>query len=376
MKGYIIVMTSVAVLLLFVVQTGLRADTVKASPAEPTTGEQINWQVISSGGTKGSSTDFQLSGTVGQTTVGYGSSTNFGLSHGFWQEFAGVCCSGIRGNADGDPGDAVNVADLTYLVDYLFFDGPAPPCEEEGDVEGSGAINVADLTYLVDYLFMDGPPPPPCGGSKGADAAHKPHSGIELNATYENGTTAISLESSVDLRGIQIELAGWQTGVPIKLVDDDLELFFHQKEKAARVGILDMQGSALIRKGSRFLVRLPGQYEIVEALVSDLEHNALIPTINPTAKGANLPTEFSLNQNYPNPFNPATTMSFSLPDAVDVKLEIYNIMGQKVTTLIDDRREAGNHVVQWDGSDAASGIYFYRITAGQYTESKKMLLLK
>ena len=128
--------------------------------AEPATGEEINWQVISSGGTEGASTNFSLKGTLGQTTVGFGESPSYGLSHGFWQTFG--CCTGIRGNVDGDGSDAINVADLTYLVDYLFFSGPAPPCLEESDVNGSGAINVADLTYLVDYLFFGGPAPASC----------------------------------------------------------------------------------------------------------------------------------------------------------------------------------------------------------------------
>jgi len=70
------------------------------------------------------------------------------------------CCQGITGNVDGI--GEINVADLTYLVEFLFFDGPAPPCSEEGDVDSSGAINMADLTYLVDYLFFGGPAPPPC----------------------------------------------------------------------------------------------------------------------------------------------------------------------------------------------------------------------
>ncbi len=65
------------------------------------------------------------------------------------------CCMGMRGNVDGDPGEAINVADLTYLVDHLFFNGPEPPCLEEGDVTGDGALNVADLTCFVDYLFFD-----------------------------------------------------------------------------------------------------------------------------------------------------------------------------------------------------------------------------
>jgi hypothetical protein len=71
----------------------------------------------------------------------------------------GGCCE-LRG--DVDHSGAINVVDLTYLVEFLFFDGPAPPCEEEGNVDGTGGINVADLTYLVEFLFFDGPAPPPC----------------------------------------------------------------------------------------------------------------------------------------------------------------------------------------------------------------------
>ena len=89
-----------------------------------------------------------------------------------------------------------------------------------------------------------------------------------------------------------------------------------------------------------------------------------------------LPTEFALHQNYPNPFNPATEISFSLPNAADVKLEIFNIMGQRVATLADQHLEAGNHGVIWDGSHVASGVYFYRLEAGDFVESRKMVLLK
>jgi len=89
-----------------------------------------------------------------------------------------------------------------------------------------------------------------------------------------------------------------------------------------------------------------------------------------------LPTEYSLFQNYPNPFNPTTEISFALPTATDVKLEVFNIMGQRVATLIDQRLQAGNHNVVWNGSQVASGIYFYRLDAGDFVESRKMVLLK
>lgn len=95
--------------------------------------------------------------------------------------------------------------------------------------------------------------------------------------------------------------------------------------------------------------------------------------------GANnnpLPSEFSLAQNYPNPFNSETIISFDLQKAGHVKLNVYNITGQLVTILADDYYEAGRHMVTWDGSECASGVYFYRITKGIYIESKKMILLK
>ncbi|MDH3890115.1 MAG: hypothetical protein OEV49_03445 [candidate division Zixibacteria bacterium] len=129
--------------------------------------EQINWQVIASGGTDGSSTNYALKGTAGQLTVGSGSSPNYGLNHGYWQNFttgSGGCCVGIAGNVDDDPGDVIDISDLVYLVDFMFSGGPEPPCFEEGDVDGSGSppIDISDLVYLVDYMFTGGPPPPPC----------------------------------------------------------------------------------------------------------------------------------------------------------------------------------------------------------------------
>jgi hypothetical protein len=77
---------------------------------------------------------------------------------------ADVCCVNSRGNVDDDANDQINVADLTYLVDYLFRGGPPPQCTEEANVDGdvNEQVNVADLTYLVDFLFRGGPAPPAC----------------------------------------------------------------------------------------------------------------------------------------------------------------------------------------------------------------------
>jgi len=95
----------------------------------------------------------------------------------------------------------------------------------------------------------------------------------------------------------------------------------------------------------------------------------------------NLPAEFGLSQNFPNPFNPATNIRFALPRLSNVTLDIYNIEGRRVKRLVDGQYSAGVYNVTWDGqneqgNDVATGVYFYRLEAGEYVASKKMLLLK
>jgi hypothetical protein len=89
-----------------------------------------------------------------------------------------------------------------------------------------------------------------------------------------------------------------------------------------------------------------------------------------------LPKVFAFDQNYPNPFNPVTTFSFSLPRSSDVKLEIYNILGRKVTTLIDKPYVAGYYKYNWHSSNISSGIYLARFKAGDFTLSRKVMVLK
>jgi hypothetical protein len=94
-----------------------------------------------------------------------------------------------------------------------------------------------------------------------------------------------------------------------------------------------------------------------------------------------MPEEYHLSQNYPNPFNPTTTIKFRLPKNEHVSLVIYNIMGRRIRTLIDEEKKADNYTVTWDGCDfygtrVATGIYFYQLLANDAVITKKMLLMK
>lgn len=90
----------------------------------------------------------------------------------------------------------------------------------------------------------------------------------------------------------------------------------------------------------------------------------------------NLPREFSLSQNYPNPFNPTTSIRYSLPETAEVVLDVFNIQGQRVARLVNGRQQAGEYAISFDASRLASGIYIYRLKAGNQTLSRKMTLIK
>jgi hypothetical protein len=88
------------------------------------------------------------------------------------------------------------------------------------------------------------------------------------------------------------------------------------------------------------------------------------------------PTEFILQQNYPNPFNPSTTIRYSIPELSKVKLTLFNLLGEEVTTFVNEEKNAGNYTVEFNASSLPSGVYFYQLRAGFFTETKKMLLLR
>jgi hypothetical protein len=107
-----------------------------------------------------------------------------------------------------------------------------------------------------------------------------------------------------------------------------------------------------------------------------IDNNKRVDVPADATKPGGLPVAFALEQNYPNPFNPTTEISFSLRQAGEIRLEVFNVLGRKVATVLEDYRDAGRHVVTWDGSTQASGVYLYRLTAGECVQTKKMLLLK
>ncbi|MBO6792514.1 MAG: T9SS type A sorting domain-containing protein [Balneolaceae bacterium] len=115
------------------------------------------------------------------------------------------------------------------------------------------------------------------------------------------------------------------------------------------------------------------------AMKSKAENNRFGITIRPTAvsnETEDSPEVFALEQNYPNPFNPSTTISYSVQEAGAVNISVYNLMGQKVATLVNETKAAGQYNVRWNAAGAASGMYYYRLEAGGQSITRKMTLIK
>jgi hypothetical protein len=89
-----------------------------------------------------------------------------------------------------------------------------------------------------------------------------------------------------------------------------------------------------------------------------------------------VPAEFALEQNFPNPFNPSTTIRYALPEAAQVRLEVYTVTGQRVAVLASGEQNAGWHTATFDGSRLASGVYIYRLEAGGFVQTRKLMLIK
>ena len=146
------------------------------------------------------------------------------------------------------------------------------------------------------------------------------------------------------------------------------------------IGFIEGHGTSLVKHDYSFVDSLPPIGQLIyrlEELDNSGGHTYSDP-ITPTVAGVQMGNVVAceLLQNYPNPFNPTTTIRYSLPIRAHVLLTVYNALGQKVAELVNGDIDAGYHEVQFDGSNHASGVYFYRLQAGSYVETKRLLLMR
>ena len=296
------------------------------------------------------------------------------------------------GDCNGD--DNVDISDAVCLISYIFSGG-TPACLLAGDSNGDASTDISDVVYLIAYIFSGGLMP---GTSLLCDyqvpLAKAIPSVAELTTFVGTGgevaTMRLGISTLVETKGIQLEFetSGNVTVTDVRSNIEGMGVFSGTVDGRFRVGMLDMTGKASIPAGQHDVVMISyqgdGQIELESAIVVGEDAGKMNVTIKSVGSGSPngaLPSVFALSQNMPNPFNPTTEISFSVPQATEVKLEVLNILGQSVRTLVDEFKAAGSYSVTWDSRDnnyrgVASGIYLYRITAGEFTDTRKMILMK
>jgi hypothetical protein len=202
----------------------------------------------------------------------------------------------------------------------------------------------------------------------------------------------VMLEGGVaDLRGLSLSfngshgrllgvekgqlLSGYETPVPVMSCERDGKVYVDFAIAGAKTEALQTAGEVLV-------LRFEGKASLnVTSADARTSNNTALATKLRAAVQSELPTEFALQQNYPNPFNPSTTVSYALPAASDVRIAVYNVLGEQVATLANGVQEAGFYTVQWNGVDShgqhvTSGVYFLTMRAGEFTAMKKMMMVK
>jgi hypothetical protein len=262
-----------------------------------------------------------------------------------------VCADSIDARGDINLNGIDNeIADAVLFSNYFVhglsvFDTNVDGQIAASDVNADGIVlSVADLVYLIRIIVGDALP------------YYKPGTQVKVNYIHaDNGLM------TVDGAKIGAAFVVAEGEVTPELRADGMEMRYAFDGTNTRILVYSMEANSFT-----------GEFLNVNGNVLSIE----MATAEGNQVNAKLiPTNFSLAQNYPNPFNPTTSIAFSLPMASDYTLTIFNVSGQTITTF-EGANEAGNVVLDWDANDLASGIYFYRLDAGSFSETKKMVLLK
>jgi len=246
-------------------------------------------------------------------------------------------------------GNKNEIADAVMFTNYFIYglgifhlNQPAQIAATDVNADGL-ALSVADLVYQIRVIIGDALPYPKLAP-------------VAANYTVDHGI--ISVDAEMGAAYVVVE----GDATPSLLADQmDIKYNYDAEQNVTRVLVYSLKGNGF-----------SGEFLNANGTVVSLELGSYEGAV---VKATNIPADFALNQNYPNPFNPTTTISFNLPIASDYTLTMYNVTGQQVAEFTGTH-EAGTVSIEWNASDMASGVYFYKLNAEDFSATKKMVLLK
>lgn len=269
-----------------------------------------------------------------------------------------VCADSIDARGDINLNEISNeIADAVLFSNYFVYGLSVFHVNLQGQIAASDVnadgitLSVADLVYLIRVVIGDAHPFP-----KTVPAA--------IEATYSTGNGQVSIDATVAAAAIVVE----GNVTPTLLISNVDMLYAFDGTNTRILVYTNVENRTSMGTFTGSFLSVSGN--VISAEFATPEGGMV------NAVGKALPTEFALKQNYPNPFNPKTTISFTTKAAVEYSLTIYNVTGQTVKTF--SGRTAGAEVVtvDWIADGNASGVYFYKLQAGSFTDTKKMVFLK
>ncbi len=298
----------------------------------------------------------------------------------------------IKGDVTGN--GQVTALDASLALSYVIGDTTLPPSSlAAADVSGDGSVTAYDASLIMDYVAGDTSVDHyfKSGTTKGREFAVSSvtSSGKVVLSGVEPGfeetdmvTVPVAITDPRNVNAVELNVSVGQTAnvqtVTSKL-PKDWDLVYHIDKgtlKIAMAGVTPLSA---------------GRIAAIEFKLSDKDARASVSgsaMINENASQdlasvevAGIPISFGLDQNYPNPFNPSTTIKYRVANQTNVALKVYSVSGQLVRTLVTGAQQPGYYTIQWNGLNNAgeqvsSGVYFYRLAAGDQTSTKKMMLLK
>jgi hypothetical protein len=303
---------------------------------------------------------------------------------------------GFYGDVNGD--GCLDILDIILVVDHIVgrdsldadqFEradiAPWIPGNELPDPDGF--VNVQDLSLLQNIIltgvYPNGTPINGCSYTILQKTISNADSRVTFYITQDR--IAVYLNSDVDIRGVQIEFGNVSDDPGNMIINTDLgQGYYLHVEDLLRVLLYDRKANKVIKNGEQFLADMPfhitrpEDITIEKFIIIDVNRQKIVDNQVEIIYGnpPSLPLDYVLYQNYPNPFNPSTTIQYSIPKKSSVTLKVYDILGNEVTSLVNEEKHRGVYSVTFNARGLASGVYFYRITAGEFRKTKKMILMK
>jgi hypothetical protein len=243
---------------------------------------------------------------------------------------------------------------------------------DRGAAAGNGIIQIASASDLIRVMAIS---------DKAANLSLY-RSRLTLSRIQQTSSTPLPVELTsftASIIGSKVKL-NWQTATEVNNYGFDVERQAHTSTSLSvteweKIGFVNGNGNSSSPKSYSFIddKALSGKYSY---RLKQIDNDGQFEYSKNIEVDLGTPKTFELNQNYPNPFNPTTIISYNLPEAANVKLTIFNILGQEIKTLVNEYKEAGTHKVEFNASELDSGLYIYRLQAGSRVQTRKMTLIK